>query len=189
MMRGEYHLFLILLLAFASCKPGATIEDNVEARAEYHMAIADSLESLQMLRDAALEYKLVAELFPNTSHYSEAVRNTALLYSNPANPAADDSLSLQWFQTYLTLPISRDERVKAEIYVTMLKRITTLRRELSHRAALIDSLHVVARKQSTDLAARTRRVQELESELKKTLSELERLREVDARINRRKGGK
>ncbi|MER3524286.1 MAG: hypothetical protein C4326_09530 [Ignavibacteria bacterium] len=188
-MRGGYSFFIILLLAFASCKPGATIEDNAEARAEYHMQIADSLESLQMLRGAALEYKLVAELYPNTSHFPNAVRNTALLYSNPANPAADDSLSLQWFQTYLTLPISRDERVKAEIYVTMLKRITTLRRELNRRAVLIDSLQVVARKQSADLAARTRRVQEVESELKKTLSELKRLRDVDARINRRKGGK
>ncbi len=178
-----------LMLLLASCRPGSTIENVAEARAEYHMRLADSLESVQMLKEAALEYKLVAELYPTTSYYPAAVRNTALLYSNPANPAVDDSLSLQWFQTYLTLPISRDERVKAEIYVTMLKRINDLRRELNRRAAAVDSLQAIARRQSGDLAARAKRVQELEAELKKTTVELERLREVDVRINRRKGGK
>ncbi len=188
-MRGGYIVAAGLMLALASCRPGSTIENIAEARAEYHMQLADSLESAFMLKEAALEYKLVAELYPNTSYYPAAVRNTALLYSNPANPGVDDSLSLHWFQTYLTLPISRDERVKAEIYVTMLKRINDLRKELNRRTAAIDSLQTFTRRQAGDLAARTKRVQELEAELKKTTLELERLREVDVRINRRKGGK
>jgi hypothetical protein len=188
-MRGGHMLAAGLMLALVSCQPSSTIENSAELRAEYHMQLADSLEAAFMLKEAALEYKLVAELYPNTSYYPAAVRNTALLYSNPANPAVDDSLSLHWFQTYLTLPISRDERVKAEIYVTMLQRINGLRKELNRRAAAIDSLQMVTRKQAGDLAARTRRVQELEAELKKTTLELERLREVDVRISRRKGGK
>lgn len=188
-MRAGHIVVAVVMLALASCRPGSTIENITEARAEYHMQLADSLESVFMLREAALEYKLVAELYPTTSYYPTAVRNTALLYSNPANPAVDDSLSLHWFQTYLTLPISREERVKAEIYVTMLKRITELRKELNRRTAAIDSLQAFTRKQSGDLAARAKRVQELEAELKKTTLELERLREVDVRISRRKGGK
>lgn len=180
---------LVILIVLGSCAPPPSEEESPEARAEYHMYLADSLESQMKLREAVQQYKLVAELYRNTSHYPAAVRNTALLYSNPANPSMDDSLSLHWFQTYLTLSIPREERVKAEIYVTMLKRITGLRRELNRRAATLDSLQSVVRKHSADLAARTKRLQELEAELKRTTTELERLREVDARINRRKGTK
>jgi hypothetical protein len=188
-MRAEMLVLIVVMFLFAACSPKTTAEYDAESRAEYHMRVADSLETMYALREAALEYKLVAELYPATSHYPNAVRNTALLYSNPANPAVDDSLSLQWFQTYLTLPISREEKVKAEIYVTMLKRLTALRREISRRSAIVDSLQNITRRQSGDLATRTRRNQELELELKKTMSELERLREVDVRINKRKGGK
>ncbi len=188
-MRGGQFLCIALMVGFAACRPSSSADYDAEARAEYHMRVADSLEAASLLREAALEYKLVAELYPKTKHYPNAVRNTALLYGNPSNPAVDDSLSLQWFQTYLTLSVSREEKVKAEIYVTMLKRLTTLRREINRRAVMIDSLQNLTRKQSGDLASRSKKIQELESDLKKTTSELEKLREVDVRINRRKGGK
>lgn len=188
MKRLHGYLALTGLLLW-SCSSPPSHDDSPEARAQYHMQLADSLESVMKLREAAQEYRLVAELYPNTSHYPRAVRNTALLYINPANPAGDDSLSLHWFQTYLTLPVPREERVRAEIYVMMLKRLTTLRKELNRQAGTIDSLQTLARRQSADLAARTKRLQELEAELKRTTTELERLRDVDARINRRKGGK
>lgn len=173
----------------AACGPSSNADYDAESRAEYHMNVADSLEASSSLREAALEYKLVAELYPKTSHYPNAVRNTALLYSSPSNPGVDDSLSLQWFQTYLTLGISREEKVKAEIYVTMLKRLTSLRKEINRRSGIIDSLQNVTRRQSGDLTSRNKRVQELETELKKTTFELEKLREVDVRINKRKGGR
>lgn len=188
-MKWHYFIFAALTVGVMSCKPNSTIELDAEARAEYHMLIADSLEAASALREAALEYKLVAELYPKTRHYPHAVRNTALLYSNPANPAVDDSLSLQWFQTYLTLPVSREEKVKAEIYVTMLKRLTSLRKDLNRRSSTIDSLQSVARRQSGEITARSKEVQDLKAELKQTTTELERLREVDVRINRRKSGR
>ncbi len=179
----------LLISGLHGCKTTSPVSVSSEDLAEYHMRVADSLEAASALREAALEYKLVAELYPTTSHYPNAVRNTALLYSNPTNPAGDDSLSLEWFQTYLTLTIPREERVKAEIYVTMLERINDLRREMNRRSLSIDSLQSVARKQAGDMAARSKKIQELEAELKKTTVELQNLREVDVRINRRKGGK
>lgn len=188
MHRGNF-LVLGLMLWFISCKPSSNADYTAESRAEYHMRIADSLEAATALPEASLEYKLVAELYPKTSHYPNAVRNTALLYSNPTNPAVDDSLALQWFQTYLRLSISREEKVKAEIYVTMLKRLTKLRKEIHRQSATTDSLLSVTRRQSSELASRNKKVQELESELKKTTFELEKLREVDVRINRRRVGK
>lgn len=177
------------VIGLGACGTSTPVDLSSEARAEYHMLVADSLEAASALREAALEYKLVAELYPTTSHYPNAVRNTALLYSNPANPAGDDSLSLQWFQTYLTLPIPREEKVKAEMYVTMLQRINNLRSEINRRGSSIDSLQALTRKQSGDITAKNKKVQDLEAELKKTTIELQNLREVDVRINRRKGGK
>ncbi|MEO8167338.1 MAG: hypothetical protein ABI623_03765 [bacterium] len=179
----------LLIIGMSACKTISPTSVSSEDRAEYHMVVADSLEAASSLREAALEYKLVAELYPSTSHYPNAVRNTALLYSNPTNPAADDSLSLQWFQTYLTLSIPREEKVKAEIYVTMLQRINDLRREIVRRGSSIDSLQTMTRKQTGEMAAKSKRVQDLEGELKKTTVELQNLREVDVRISRRKGGR
>lgn len=177
------------IIGLTGCRSTSPVVVSSEDLAEYHMRVADSLEAASALREAALEYKLVAELYPTTSHYPNAVRNTALLYSNPANPAGDDSLSLQWFQNYLTLSIPREEKVKAEIYVTMLQRINDLRREINRRETSVDSLQAVTRKQVGEIAVKGKKVQDLEGELKKTTVELQNLREVDVRINRRKGGK
>jgi hypothetical protein len=184
-----WSLIIVAVCALASCRPSSNAERDAEGRAEYHMRVADSLESASALQEAALEYKLVAELYPKSSYYASAVRNTALLYSNPANPAVDDSLSLQWFQTYMTLPIGREERVKAEIYVTMLKRITSLRNELNRRLGASDSLQMVTKRMAADLQAKSKRLQDVEADLKQTTVELQRLRDIDVRINRRKGTK
>lgn len=189
MMRWGIVLFLSSVFLLAGCSYKSASDYDSETLAGYHMQRADSLEAANLLGDAAFEYKLVAELYPNTSHFPNAVRNTALLYSNPANPVLDDSLSLTWFQKYLTLSIPREERVKAEIYVTMLARLTALRKDLNRKTQALDSLQNIGRKQSGDLAARNKRIQELEAELKQSTVELQKLREVDVRISRRKSGK
>lgn len=180
---------LCAALVVGACKSGSNAEREAEERAEYHMQQADSLAARDLLKEATHEYKLVAELYAGTSHYPAAVRNVALLYSNPANPVVEDSVALRWFQTYLTLPISREEKVKAEVYVTMLKRITALQKETNRRMPSTDSLQTIIRRQSAELSSRSKRVQELETELTQTKMELQRLREVDVRINRRKGAK
>ena len=180
---------VITAAMFTACGPAANTEYDSESLADYHMRVADSLEAASALSGAALEYKLVAELYPKTSHYPTAVRNTALIYSNPAYPAANDSASLQWFQSYLALSIPREEKVKAEIYVSLLNRLVILRREADNRSTTIDSLLAVTRRSSNEVTTRAKRIQELEADLKQTALELQRLRDVDVRINRRKGGK
>ena len=89
----------------------------------------------------------------------------------------------------MTLPIGREERVKAEIYVTMLKRITSLRNELNRRLGASDSLQMVTKRLAADLQAKSKRLQDVEADLKQTTVELQRLRDIDVRINRRKGTK
>ncbi|MBI4534841.1 MAG: hypothetical protein HY708_01095 [Ignavibacteriae bacterium] len=182
-------VYVATLIAFLNGCKGTLGESDSESRAEYHMMLADSLETKRALREAVLEYKLVAELYPHTSYFPIAIRNTALLYSNPLNPAVDDSAALHWFEKYLDLAPSKEERTKAEIYVTMLRRITALQREISRRTGIADSLIVAARRLGIDLAARNRRILELEADLVKSNEELQKLREVDIRINQRKAKK
>jgi hypothetical protein len=181
-------IFVLFLLGLSlSCGPSSNVEKEAEEGAAYHMLQADSLESMKQLERAAFEYNLVAKYYPATSHYPLAVRNAALLYSNSANPAVDDSVALRLFETYLTLPISREEKNNTEVYVTMLRRITALQRETSSRIPSSDSLLSIIRRQSGEVAARNKRIQDLEAELTQTKTELQRLRDVDIRINRRKG--
>lgn len=188
-MKHGGSFFLVLIFIFSSCAPTSGIKYDSESLAGYHMERGDSLEVTNQLSDAVFEYKLVAELYPRTSHYPKAVRNAAILYSNPANPSVNDNLSMYWFERYLTLPISRDERARTEVYVSMLNRLRGLRKELNRNTVTIDSLQTVSRRQSGDLATRNKRVQDLETELKQATVEMQRLRELDVRINRRKGGK
>ena len=180
---------ILTMLLCAGCGPGASLRNDSETRAEYHMQLGDSLEIVNALREAALEYRLVAELYPTTTSYAEAVRKSAFLYSNPMNPARDDSVSLYWFRKYVSLPISREERTTAEIYVTMLERLTILRNEIKSNNIIVDSLQSVARRQVAELASKNKRIQDLEVDLKRTTTELQNLRDVDVRINKRKGGK
>ncbi len=189
MNRNAVALSLLLLLTLASCGPSSNIEREAETRAEYHMHQADSLAHANLLREAALEYTLVAKLYPKTGHYPLAVRNAALLYSNPLNPSVDDSIALNLFQTYAALPISQEEKIKADVYVVMLKRITTMERGINRRIPTTDSLQTIIRRQGNELNSRGKRIQDLETELNQTRTELQRLREVDVRINRRKNTK
>ncbi len=76
---------------------------NTEREAQRHMAVADTLERASALKEATLEYALVARNYPSTSVYPTAVRKTALLLSSPANPAANDSASRYWLSVYLGL--------------------------------------------------------------------------------------
>ncbi|MBI5471629.1 MAG: hypothetical protein HY961_04730 [Ignavibacteriae bacterium] len=151
------------------------------------MQLADSLERAQALREAALEYRLVAELYPTTSHYVEAVRKSALLHSSPSNPYRSDSTSLYWFRKYVSLPISREERSAAEVYVFMLEQMAIQQNSIKTIEMMVDSLQAALRKQSAELASKGKKVQDLEADLKRTTTELQNLRDVDVRINKRKG--
>jgi hypothetical protein len=178
----------VTILAFCAFRCAGTFsESDTETRAGYHMRLADSLQTELALRAATMEYTTVAQLYPQSGYYADAVRNAALLYSNPLNPLMNDSLSLYWFERYLSLRPPREERAKAEVYVTMLNRIMQLRAEITRRNVVGDSLQSILRRQAGELTARSRRVSDLENELQRTNDELRRLREVDIRINRRKG--
>src|SRR6058998_2359268 len=93
-------LCLCIAVLVVGCSSTSKMNE-VESQAQQHMAIADTLERASALKEATIEYTLVAELFPSTSVYVAAVRKAALLYSSPSNPAANDSASQFWLTKYL----------------------------------------------------------------------------------------
>jgi len=176
--------FRLVPLAFiAGCITTGSI-DNVEVEAQRHMAIADTLEQASELKEATLEYTLVAERFPTSGAYMTAVRKAALLFSSPENPAANDSASRFWLNTYLKLTHSPEEKQLIRMYFDMADQVKLLKDSLAHQKVVHESLMTTARKQGNEAAARARRIQELEADLKKASDELRKLKEIDLRISK-----
>jgi hypothetical protein len=179
-------LYLLIAVLLYGCSSSGIVND-VEVQALRHMAIADTLERASALKEATLEYKIVAGHFPSSSVHATAVRKTALLFSSPANPAANDSASLYWLNIYLDLTKSPEEKQIIQMYLKMVGRAKVLHDSLTRQAAVNDSLVAVARRLGGETASRARRVQELESELQKASNELRKLKEIDMRISKSRG--
>ena len=172
-----------LLIALAGCSTSPAIR-KADADAMRHVALGDSLLRLSFLREATLEYNLVAERYPSTSVYAPAVRRAALLYCDPANPSRDDSAAIHWFGVYLALPLNAQDREVALAATSLLERIISLRLEERRADAVGDSLAAVTRRQSATAAQQARRIQELEVSLQQANDELTKLREVDVRLSK-----
>jgi hypothetical protein len=176
----------LLLLVLAGCTT-VTVDRDSEARARSHIRLADSLESVSAFPEAALEYGIVAELYPHTSFYPTALRQAAFLHLHPDNGSANDSTALYWFKEYLRASSPSPERRSVEVCIHLLERIWTLRGSLARIKTANDSLTTVTRKQASEmvnLASQLRQAQSLEAELKKVHEELQKLREVDIRISK-----
>ncbi len=124
-------IFVLIGLYLVGCAGTNNSEKNKqELEAARHLNIADSLLIKSLLRKATTEYLFVAKQYSTTKYYPESVRKTAILYSNPQNPVADDSTSLYWYHVYLILPISQQEKENANSCIMLLERIKSLREEL-----------------------------------------------------------
>jgi TolA-binding protein len=181
-------LLLVLLapLLIPSCRSGESSgRDPLSAAG--HLARADSLERRDLYSQAMLEYLLVAQMYPSSREHPQAVLKTALLYSNPRNPTLNDSLAAHWFEVYRDRYADTDEAEMVALYAGLNDRIRMLRGDLRRQTASLDSLAAVSRRQSAELGARSRRIQELEADLAKTQGELKRLREIDLQMRRRTG--
>jgi hypothetical protein len=177
---------LIVVLAAAGCSSTGGLSDP-ETQARRRMAIADTLERASALKEATLEYTIVAERFSGTSVHAAAVRKAALLYSSSANPAANDSSSRYWLTRYLDLTRSAEEKQIIRMYMAMVDRVALLRDSVARQTVANDSLSALARRQTGDLTTRAKRMQELEAELQKASDELKRLKEIDVRVSRSRG--
>lgn len=182
-MSWHNEIYLLAAVFIAGCSSSGSL-NTAEFEARRHMAIADTLEQASSLKEATLEYSLVARKYPSTSVYPTAVRKTALLLSSPSNPVANDSASQYWLSIYLGLTRSPEERQIIEMYLNMVGRVKTLRDSLTKETALSDSLAFAVRKQGNEVSSRGKRIQELEADLQKTTEELNTLKEIDVRISK-----
>ena len=178
-------IFLTLLYGCSILTGGR----DPEGWALRHMMLADSLEHASMFRQASMEYVIVAQHYKGTSYYPRAVMKLAYLNMNPLNPARSDSTALSWITVYLSLPLTNEEVENARMYYTLLQRIRFIQTDIDRQTFVADSLQAAFKRQATDSSALTRRIQELEVDLKQATDELAKLKEVDVRLSKARGKK
>jgi len=183
MVNKKSALIALLGLVCAGCA-SPMIDREAEAEARRQMDLARTFESASQLREAAHEYSIVAEQFPNTSFYPIAVRKAAYLYAQPANPARNDSISLRWLTSYLAISLSAQERETAYLVMALVERTKQVREESARHTEVIDSLSAIVKKQSTMLSSLVKKSQEMETELQQAAGELKKLKDVDVRISK-----
>ncbi len=173
----------LLILAGWACSTYDAARD-VEERVARHMAAADSLERSGNLREAMLEYSLVAQHYPRSNDYPTAVHKTALLSLDPRNPSADDSTAAYWLNAYLQIPNDPPAQQDARIELALLQQISAIRSTVARARLTVDTLQQVVRRQGSQLSSQTQRLQEAEAQLKQAQQELARLKEVDVQLSR-----
>jgi hypothetical protein len=178
-------ILLLTALALAGCIPLAGDRDEEsEARRQYDLA--RTLEATGDVREAAHEYSIIGERFPNASMALPAIRRAALLYANPSTAARNDTLALRWLGVYGASAPTPSERELFELLSALVTQRMVLWAEFVRLTASADSLALTARRTGSAQSALSRRVAELEAELQQTVGELTKLKEVDVRHSRSK---
>lgn len=164
----------LLLLSTWSVTPIYAQEDENVTSAESHLAFADSLETAGSFQGAALVYKMIAELYPQSAEYATAVRNLGHLYVNPFNTARNDSVALYWFRKHLEIPtLIKAERRRSVILASLIRDRMQGAFLRDRRDFLIDSLATLARIQESELNTQAAKIAELTSELYQTDTDLQ----------------
>ncbi len=183
-MANRSLIFALLLLMTAGCATPVPEQPRPEeSEARRHLSRAEFFEKTAAFEAAAFEYTFVAENYPSTTYYSEAVRKAALLYSMPSNPGADQASALRWLRAYLTLTLPEEEKRDVELHVALLQQVQSLKDSIARDKNSRQKLLELATRRGKDLHDLAKRIQELETELQKATQELEELKEVDVQTS------
>lgn len=158
----------------------------VESDARRKFELARTLESSSNFREAAHEYLIVAESYPGSDIWPQAVRKTAVLHADPHNPGRNDSLALRWLGVYAVLSTSPAEKDLIQATTAAITWRVEVEQLLERQRRTADSLSGVVRRLSSSLAAQSRQSEDLEVRLRKTADELKKLKEIDVRTSRKK---
>lgn len=144
-------------------------EDDSAISIANHLAFADSLETAGSFQGAALVYKMIAELYPQSPEYATAVRNLGHLYVNPFNPTRSDSIALFWVRKHLEIPtLVRAERRRSVILASLIRDRMLGVFSKDRRDYFIDSLTSLSRNQESQLRSQNEKINQLSSELYQT---------------------
>lgn len=174
---------LLVLVILSGCSPGA-LDSAADARAQRSLQTADSLDRANSLAEASLAYALIAEQYPGTPSGQTAACNAALLYSDPMNSAANDSIALFWFTRCSRMQVQGTNGRTVRVASSLFDRIRILRDESVRLAASNDALSAQTKRLNGTVGNQSKRIQDLEQELRRTGKELKSLKEVDLRMSR-----
>lgn len=181
---------ILLCGFFLSCGSSGDNHSGDEL-ARDHMSLGRAFESESRWNDAAMEYAIVGDLYPETSYYETAVRKAATLFSHPDNHSASDSMIFRWLREYSTLTLGEGERTLVESHISLLKDLRRTEQMLAALKETNDSLSTLIILQQEKIEAGAKRIRTLEKDLEKKLAqtkdELEKLREIDMKVGREKG--
>jgi hypothetical protein len=188
MIRSPSIIFTALCAFVAGCS--SLNNRDSEVRAGEHLAIARKLEAESRWHEAALEYAIVAEIYPETEHYESSVRRAAILFSHPDNASSNDSLALTWLSSYSGLSISDEERELVQSYMRLVEDRSRLRHLLELQVLATDSVSRVATERQLEFLESKKKIKDLEKRLEEEIAqrrkELDRLREIDMQVGRDK---
>jgi hypothetical protein len=158
--------------------------EQSDARRKFELA--RTFEASSNFREAAHEYLIVAESYPGSDVWPQAVRKTGVLHADPRNPGRNDSLALRWLGVYAVLATSPAEKDLIQSTTTAIAWRAEVEQQLERQRRATDSLSGVIRRLSGSLAVQSRQNEDLEARLRKTADELKKLKEIDVRTSRKK---
>jgi cell division septation protein DedD len=154
-----------------------------ESEARSFMVRAATYENAKAYSQALQEYAEVAKRYSSTSYYKRAVWKLAILNIDPENPKISDASARDWFQAYLRLNLSPEEKEAASVCLSLLTKIHDLNAELSDIKTQKDKMASVVRNQSKEMEADAQRIKELETELAHSWDELQKMKAVDVQMH------
>ncbi len=175
-----------IILVFVSASGCTYITEEYEqtTQLQNQLSQAAALEDSQNYAEAAKEYGMIAETYPDSFYYKKAVRKAAMLHIHPDNPHFDLDASLQWFKILTDLPISSAEQENVRLHIALLERIRGLQYSIYELGYDAQKRLATSEKQTRKLVERDKRIQLLESELFWTREELREMKEVDVLLHK-----
>jgi len=168
---------IILALVTASSCAYVTEKYEYTIQVKRQLSRAGALEDSKNYAEAAKEYGMIAENYPDSFYHRKAVRKAAMLHIHPDNPRFDLDVSLRWFKALAELPISPTEMERVRFYIALLEQIRSLQHDVQKLLAASD-------KQTRELVERDRQIQLLESEISRIREELRKMKEVDVLLHK-----
>lgn len=175
--------FCVAIILFAGLHAGCSMwssKDSSEAEALRQFDLAQQLQASGAIREATLEYTIIAEQYPAAAVYPTAVRKAALLYANPSNPLRNDSTASSWLEIHLGLNISSEEREASALLIERIRETAELQQAMASHSVTVDSMASVTHDLSTGTERLRRQIKLLRTELSETREELTKLKEIDA---------
>lgn len=182
-MRLNFCVFALCCFLFHGCVLSSVILTKKELDADQKMKQAYAHEVANELQEAEEAYRNVAENFSDTIFYEDALFKSAMLNLHPDNPEPNFDAALGQLQAYLKLDLEYEERLLAEVYVSILTLMKQTENEKQKLSAQIIRQKKEAQTEQgkliTELANYELKIKDLEEKLQK-------LKDIDVQMHEKR---